>query len=442
MLNMIWTAFEIAINIFQGYLLLMYVKQCFTYEKKHPIADVLLVCSCAGFLCYFLFFDYILYMDYLLFLFPTVYAFLFSSERKISIAYWIAVLIIIFGLVPTTLLPIFNLIPTVLRHRLPFQFLERFLCTVISNIILLIALKGIIYLKKSCPPSGTSSYIAFLVTLGFAFLVVESLFSIFNEIGTTVKLPFLLACLGMIAITIMSFLLFRIISFDTERKNHLQTEITMLSLTKQHQHELSQMYETLTARQHDYKHHLQTLTQLVSSSSSTAKEYLDSITKEAADEDMIITGSPEVDALLTVKRRIMREKGIEFKLTPYPLANLPITTTDFCAILGNLLDNAIEGIQRIAEPPANPLIHLTFSRSWDMFYVYCTNPCEPSTLVEKKGLFLTSKKKSEPGLHGIGLHSIEAIAERAEGRTEFHTTDNEFHAKVVLPFLKNAKKSE
>ena len=200
------------------------------------------------------------------------------------------------------------------------------------------------------------------------------------------------------------------------------------------------MYETLTARQHDYKHHLQTLEQLVSGSSPTAKEYLESIAKEAAQEDMIVTGSPEVDALLTVKRRTMHEKGIEFKLTPYPLASLPIATADFCAILGNLLDNAIEGIQRIAEPPANPLIHLAFSRSWDMFYVYCTNPCEPSTLVEKKGLFLTSKKKNESELHGIGLHSIKAIAERAEGRAEFRTEGNEFHAKVVLPFLKNAKK--
>ena len=436
---MIWTAFEIAINIFQGYLLLMYVKQCFTYEKKHPIADVLLVCSCAGFLSYFIFFGNMLHVDYLLFAFPIIYAFLFSSEKRISIVYWLVVVIMVFSIVPTMLLPIFELVPAVLHYRLPLQFMERFFCTVTVNIILFIVLKGIIRLKRICPPPGTSSYIAFILILGFALVVVESLFTIFNEIGTAVKLPFLLACLGMIAITITSFLLFRIISFDTERKNRLQTEITMLSLTKQHQHELSQMYETLTARQHDYKHHLQTLTQLVSSSSSTAKEYLDSIAKEAANEDMIITGSPEVDALLTVKRRIMREKGIEFKLTPYPLANLPITATDFCAILGNLLDNAIEGIRRIAEPPANPLIHLAFSRSWDMFYVYCTNPCEPSTLAPKKGLFLTSKKKNEPGLHGIGLHSIEAIAERAEGRAEFYTEANEFHAKVVLPFLKEGK---
>ena len=271
--------------------------------------------------------------------------------------------------------------------------------------------------------------------------MIESIFTIFNEIGTTIKLPILLACLGMIAITIMLLLLFRIISFDAERKNRLQNEIMLLSLTNQHQHELSQMYEVLNARQHDYKHHLQTLEQLVSSSSPTAKEYLDSIAKEATDEDMIITGSPEVDALLTVKRRIMREKGIEFKLTPYPLANLPITTTDFCAILGNLLDNAIEGIQRIAEPPAAPLIHLAFSRSWDMFYIYCENPCDPSSITASKGRFGSSKKKDEPGLHGIGLHSIEAIAQRAEGRAEFGVEGDVFHAKVVVPFLKDAKKN-
>ena len=417
----------------------MYVKQCFTYEKKHPIADVLLVCSCAGFLSYFLFFDYILYLDYLLFLFPTVYAFLFSSERKISIAYWIAVLFFIFVSVPTTLFPFFEFSSTILQYKLPSQFTELFLCTVTGNLILLFSLKSIIHLKESCPPSGPSSYISFILTLGFAFLVIESLFAMFIEIGSTLRTPFLMACLGMIAIVILTLFQFRIISFDTERKNRLQTEIMLLSLTKQHRHELSQMYETLAARQHDYKHHLQTLEQLVSGGSPAAKEYLDSIAEEAAREDMIVTGSPEVDALLTAKLRTMREKGIEFKLTPYPLASLPIAISNFCAILGNLLDNAIEGIQRIAEPPAKPLIHLTFSRSWDMFYVYCENPCEPSTLVPKKGLFLTSKRKSKPGLHGIGLHSIEAIAERSEGRAEFHTEGRMFHAKVVLPYQNEHK---
>ena len=53
---MIWTAFEIAINIFQGFLFLMFVKQSFTYEKNHPAADGLLVTSCAGLFTLLLFY--------------------------------------------------------------------------------------------------------------------------------------------------------------------------------------------------------------------------------------------------------------------------------------------------------------------------------------------------------------------------------------------------
>ena len=432
---MIWTAFEVAINIFQGFLLLMYVKQCFTYDKKHPIADLLLVCSCAGFLNYLLFSTYKPYVELILYIFPVLYTFIFSSEKKLSIVYWLSVLILIFTMIATITYPIFELFPTIMRYNSSFLLAKRFLCIITTNVLLFFILKMIIRLKRDCPLPSTSSYIAFILTLVFAFIVEESLYTLFLEIGSSIHLPFLLAYLGLTAFTIMVIFLFRIVSYDAERKNHFQTEITMLSMTKQHQQELAQMYKTLTERQHDYKHHLQMLEQLVSSSSPTAKEYLDTIVNDSNEEDLIVTGSPEVDAVLTAKRRTMYEKGIEFKFTPYPLAVLPISVSDFCAILGNLLDNAIEGIERIAIPSAKLQIHLTLSRSWNMFYIYCTNPCEPSTLIKKKGTFHTSKKKTESGLHGIGLHSIKSIAEHAEGRTEFQVDGNEFHAKVVLPFL-------
>ena len=85
------------------------------------------------------------------------------------------------------------------------------------------------------------------------------------------------------------------------------------------------MYEDLTARQHDYKQHLQTLRELVSNDKdSTAEKYLNSVLSDNLSNEMIVTGSPEIDALLTAKRRIMRERGIEFVYVPYPLASLPI----------------------------------------------------------------------------------------------------------------------
>ena len=432
---MLWTAFEIAINLFQGYLLLMYVKECFTYEKEHPIADVLAICGAAGVLTYFLFVPFAPYGEILFFSFSAIYAFVFSTENKLSIGYWFTVLILIFSMISTVTYPIFKLVPTMMYYRFPSYFTERFACIITTNVLLYVALKAIIRLKKDCPLSSTRTYIAFILTLIFAYMVDQGLYALFLDFGDTIHTPFFFAYLGLIAFTAMVIIFFRIVSHDAEQKNKYQTEIAILNMTKQHQSELSAMYETLTARQHDYKHHLQTLGQLVSSGNPAAKEYLESISEHSAFDEILVTGSPEVDALLTVKRQTMQEKGIQFKLTPYPLAELPIAPADFCVILGNLLDNAIEGIGRISNPSKAPLIHLSFSRSWDMFYIYCTNPCEPSTLKKKNGAFLSSKAQSKSAPHGIGLHSIKAIANQAQGRAEFNIQDCEFHAKVVLPFM-------
>ena len=72
---MVWTAFEIVINCVQGLLTLMFVKQCFAYEKQHPVADAALVLSCAGLLT-FLLSRHMLFVDQLLYVFPDIHCIL------------------------------------------------------------------------------------------------------------------------------------------------------------------------------------------------------------------------------------------------------------------------------------------------------------------------------------------------------------------------------
>ena len=95
----------------------------------------------------------------------------------------------------------------------------------------------------------------------------------------------------------------------------------------------------------------------------------------------------------------------------------------------------LRGLVELNLDPASPSIRLAFSRSWDMFYIYCENPCDTSTIIKEKDHFVSSKQKTEPGMHGIGMHSINAIADRDEGRVEFYIEGNTFYAKVVLPYL-------
>ena len=248
-------AFELAINLFEGLLLLMYVRQCFTYGKKHPVAGALVVLGCAGYLSAFLFglIEYRPYIDMLVYLFPAAYALLLSTERKLSVVYWLIVMAVIFNIIAVIAYPLFSLLPQVLHIRFPGGRAEDFIRIVSTNLALFGGLKLIIQMKKDCPPPGASSYAAFILALSFALLVEESLYSLFLSAGDSAPLPFFLAYIGLIAFILMTIVLFRIVSGDAERKSRYQTEIAMLSLTRQHQHELTLMYENLTARQHDYK---------------------------------------------------------------------------------------------------------------------------------------------------------------------------------------------
>ena len=433
---MVWTAFEIVINFIQAFIVYFYVNKCFLFNKQHSLANFTLITSFAGYLSVYLFYPNFPLSQQFSLIIPLVYSLALSKEPKASILYWSLILAIIFNLISVLMYPVFDLLPASLHFSFSSHELERALCMLATNISIFCMLWLIVYLKGTCIFPRNSAYIIFMLAVLVIYIVEESIYDLYISVGDSFVLSFLKVYLGLLACTIFLVFLFYAISKDSERENRYQAEISLLTLSKQHQRELAQMYEALTERQHDYKQHLQTLKELVGSDkNSAAEKYLNSVISDDPNDETFVTGSPEIDAILTAKRRVMRERGIEFIYAPYPLASLPIHVSDFCSIIGNLLDNAIEGIARITPLPAAPSIRLSFSRSWDMFYIYCENPCNIATIVREKDKFVSSKQKTTPGMHGIGMHSINTIANRDEGRAEFYVENNTFYAKVVLPYL-------
>ncbi|MDD6880797.1 MAG: GHKL domain-containing protein [Firmicutes bacterium] len=440
---MIWMTFEILINFFQAYIVLHYIKNSFIYSRETTLADITLLTSFTLYFSIYLFFPTFPLSQQLVFLLPLLHALLLSSEPKISILFWILVLVLTMNLVSVLTYPIFDLLPIIFDFIFSSFHFERFLCIIVTNLTLFLILELIVRLKKNCTFPKSSSYVVFILTLSIIYIIEESIYDLYLAFSNEAVLSFFTIYVGLLGCITLSVFLFHTVSSDSEKESRYQAEISLLNHSKQHQQELAQMYEELTERQHDYKHHLQVLQELVDGKGhSTAQDYLQCLISENEHEKIIVTGSPSVDALLTAKQKIMMDAGIQFEYTPYPLASLPISTLDFCSIIGNLLDNAIEGIRRISlkgndmEPPT---IHLSFSRSWDMFYIYCENPCDPETVVKHKDLFVSSKSKTEPGLHGLGLHSIDAIASKAQGRTEYSVQNKVFYAKVVLPYLNQGR---
>ena len=137
-----------------------------------------------------------------------------------------------------------------------------------------------------------------------------------------------------------------------------------------------------------------------------------------------------VDAILKAKYAVMDNVEITFDFVEYPLEPLPIPEQEFCMLLGNLLDNAIEGVMRLPASAPSRHIRLAFSKVWDMLFITCENDADISKIRRQGETFISTK--DQPALHGFGTENMKQIVSKAGGTIEFETTNNQFTVQIML----------
>lgn len=437
---MAWIIFDLIANCFQGFLICNFSLQCFCSKRHSAFFDYLLWALCTMFFSLYIISD-VPTIDMLVFLFPLLFSIIFSRDSFLTILYWHLILALIFALISGLANHIVLLLPASLKLIFNAHGWVYLVYLLITNILLFLSVHIIIKQKTHGSALSFSSYLNFFLMIASIFLTEESLYYSSENLvqqSSENSLIILLANLGLLSCTFLSVSLFQTVSISALKESRYQAEHTLLFQSKQHQEELEQTYSKLVKIRHDLKHHFQVIEQFIDSNKKQeAAEYLDSI-KSTYCKGNFMTGCSALDALLDVKFSKMKKNNIEFKYsTSCSLYEPPIETTDFCSVVGNLLDNAIEGIQRIPEYERNndsSTIHLSFFKVNNMFYVNCENPCFPSSLTVKHGRYLSSKSNSgNIGIHGIGLQSIENIAEQTEGRCSFYCENGIFYSQVVFP---------
>lgn len=99
-------------------------------------------------------------------------------------------------------------------------------------------------------------------------------------------------------------------------------------------------------------------------------------------------------------------------------------------LLGNLLDNAIEGVMRLPASAPSRNIRLAFSKVWDMLFITCENDADISKIRRQGETFLSTK--DQPVLHGFGTENMKQIVRKAGGTIEFETVHNQFTVQIML----------
>lgn len=199
-------------------------------------------------------------------------------------------------------------------------------------------------------------------------------------------------------------------------------------ILKKQREEVQNIYQTMRGWRHDYHNHMQTIKiYLEQQQIQETLTYLDHLEEDLDSIDIAIrTGNVSVDAILSSKVSIAAKKNINVNYKAVVPKELKVTDVHLCAIIGNLLDNAIEACEKVVEPKRFLRIYIGVFKQ--QLYISVTNA---TTATRRRKLHeLISEKQGE---HGLGLKRIDNIAGKYSGFVNRKNEPGVFVTEVLLP---------
>lgn len=202
------------------------------------------------------------------------------------------------------------------------------------------------------------------------------------------------------------------------------------SVLKKQRDEVQNIYQTMRAWRHDYHNHMQSIKAMLEmGKKEELSEYLDNLEKDLDSIDIAIrTGNVGLDAILSSKVSIARKNNIEVNCTAKVPADLKISDVHLCAIVGNLMDNAIEACEKISAGSKPRFIRVYIGLFKSQLYISVTNSTK-----ESKRRRLSELVTAKLGEHGFGLRRIDKLAEKYDGYVNRKNEPGVFATEVMLP---------
>lgn len=202
-------------------------------------------------------------------------------------------------------------------------------------------------------------------------------------------------------------------------------------LVSKYYDEIEVMYRKMRGWRHDYHNHIQVLKANLSlGQQEQALYYLDRLDEDLSSVDTYLrTGNVMVDAILNSKLSLIQEKNISVDATAIVPQDINISGIDLSILIGNLLDNAMEGCMRIPEEK-DRFIRIYVDIVKKQLYISVTNSMKGKGK-KAGGRFVSDKQ----GTHGFGLIRIDGIVSKYHGYLNRQTENGVFATEVMLPLL-------
>lgn len=203
----------------------------------------------------------------------------------------------------------------------------------------------------------------------------------------------------------------------------------ILSDSQYKQSEILQRQIEQTSRQrHDMRHHLLVIdnyikTENIGKLNEYLKEYRSSLLPPAE----IFCDNLALNSLIGYYNELSKNTGAAFNASISLPEETNLPDMDLCAIVSNLLENAVEACARMNSQ--GRFIHLKISSTTKFLLTIIIENSYEGEILRSGNTFLSSKKK---GRKGIGISSVLNMIEKYNGISKFEYQDQRFKVSILL----------
>ena len=271
-------------------------------------------------------------------------------------------------------------------------------------------------------------YVFWVLPLVFIFL---NLFMI-PRYQTTLRTGRVLQGYIVISIALLVLLLwfnaiFLLMATSLNRNARLQQENQLLFLQQQRYENLKAAIEEVRQARHDMRHQLNQITALAETGDLEGlKSYLEKTISRIPNLGIHFCENRAADSVIGYYCALAKREDIPFCAKLDLPQTLPIDEINMCLVLSNLLENALEASIRTA-PDRRQIKITAYLHAGRLLLIEVENAYD-GEIREKDGVFQSSKRRG----NGVGIQSIQHIAEKSGGASTFAYQNGAFCAKVML----------
>ena len=433
MKELLWNVFEIAINYYQGFIMLWFVYRFLkprTVKQAKlllPIFSVIFGTTVTllnrstiyeGLASAFYLFILLIY---------AVIAFDDSFIKKLLSTMIPNIIILLVTSVELNLISSLNRISV--RDLITNNDLNRFAALIVIQISLYLSLKIIIRLFRFSDSYTISDWSPIITVLISSFILVSLLHVLSLNADEDQRLYINLSYLVLMILNFLMFYVIYSLYLKNDQIKHMKVQSVKEQYTEQYINNAKTQYELIRKIRHDIKDQLTAVYDLISKGKTD--EAMELIEQSSgivkATMTFVQTDNAVANAIINAKLTLASTMGIKVScITVNDFTG--ISELDLCDLLSNTLENAINACEAMPHD-SNRFIYLEISKENNIYTFMIKNSLGKSVIDQNPELKTTKKDKQG---HGLGTSIIRDIANKYGGRYDYYEVDSTFCCSVIL----------